>query len=183
MPSIRWLPSAWVAGLRARLFAINADEVIAVLDALEVAGCEPCLAGGWGVDALLGRQTRHHADLDVIIAEDTLPAARCALVAAGYDELEEGVAAGPYMPVRVVARDPAGHTVDLLPLHLERLGSQAASAPAPFASPQPATIGHIRDRPVRCLSAGLQWKFHQGYPVGSHDRHDLPQLRAQLDPS
>jgi len=39
------------------------DEVHAVLDALGTAGIPTWVAGGWGVDALAGRQTRAHRDL------------------------------------------------------------------------------------------------------------------------
>ena len=41
---------------------MEAIEVLRVLDALEVAGVRASLTGGWGIDALLGRQTRAHGD-------------------------------------------------------------------------------------------------------------------------
>ena len=44
-----------------------ATEVVAVVAALERSGCRVWLEGGWGVDALAGRQTRAHRDLDVAI--------------------------------------------------------------------------------------------------------------------
>jgi lincosamide nucleotidyltransferase A/C/D/E len=40
-------------------------EVMRVLRALEAAGVRYWLEGGWGVDALAGRQTRPHRDLDI----------------------------------------------------------------------------------------------------------------------
>jgi lincosamide nucleotidyltransferase A/C/D/E len=40
----------------------DAAEILGVLGA-----AEPRLAGGWGVDALAGRQTREHRDLDVMV--------------------------------------------------------------------------------------------------------------------
>lgn len=174
-------PSRWSMWLRRRLFAVTPDDAIAVIDALEAAGCRPCLAGGWGIDALLGRQSRRHADLDVIIAPETVPAARRALMAAGFHELSEGVAAGPHMPVRVVARNAAGRSVDLLPLGLEALGPRSASAPVPFGGPDPAVAGQIGHRRIRCLSAGLQWHFHQGHPARAHNRNDLFRLEARLE--
>src|SRR5215218_631188 len=42
-------------------------EVLVVLDAVEKVGCRYWLEGGWGVDALLGYQSRPHRDLDVDI--------------------------------------------------------------------------------------------------------------------
>jgi hypothetical protein len=36
-----------------------------VLDRLDRAGLWYCIEGGWGVDALLGEQTREHGDVDL----------------------------------------------------------------------------------------------------------------------
>ena len=41
------------------------SDVLAVLDAVERAGCRVWLEGGWAVDALVGRQLRAHRDLDL----------------------------------------------------------------------------------------------------------------------
>jgi polyisoprenoid-binding protein YceI len=41
-----------------------------VLDALHRVGCRFWVEGGWGVDALVGRQTRPHRDLDIDIDAD-----------------------------------------------------------------------------------------------------------------
>ena len=40
-------------------------EVLNVLAVLYALGCRFWLEGGWGVDALVGHQTRPHRDLDV----------------------------------------------------------------------------------------------------------------------
>ncbi len=40
-------------------------EVLTVLQALDGVGCRYWLEGGWGIDALVGRPTRPHRDLDV----------------------------------------------------------------------------------------------------------------------
>ena len=45
-----------------------ADEVVSIVDMLEGQGLQVWLDGGWGVDALVGRQTRKHEDLDIAIA-------------------------------------------------------------------------------------------------------------------
>ena len=46
---------------------MHADEVIAVVDWLEQHGAVHVITGGWAVDALVGRATRRHRDLDVIV--------------------------------------------------------------------------------------------------------------------
>jgi Aminoglycoside-2''-adenylyltransferase len=42
-------------------------EVLEILADLAEAGCSVWVAGGWGVDALVGRQTRSHRDLDLAL--------------------------------------------------------------------------------------------------------------------
>jgi lincosamide nucleotidyltransferase A/C/D/E len=42
-------------------------DVIDVLDALEAESVHHWVAGGWGVDILVGSQTRAHRDLDLAV--------------------------------------------------------------------------------------------------------------------
>jgi len=46
---------------------VEQDEVLAILGALDATGTRLWVAGGWGVDALVGRQTRAHRDLDLLV--------------------------------------------------------------------------------------------------------------------
>lgn len=50
---------------------MDANAVQVVLAQLHKAAIRAWLDGGWGVDALLGRQTRTHADVDVVINSPT----------------------------------------------------------------------------------------------------------------
>jgi lincosamide nucleotidyltransferase A/C/D/E len=43
------------------------SAVLDVLDVLDGASCRVWVGGGWGVDALDGRQTRTHRDLDLAV--------------------------------------------------------------------------------------------------------------------
>jgi lincosamide nucleotidyltransferase A/C/D/E len=43
---------------------LSASDVIEVVGALGPHGLNVWIDGGWGVDALVGEQTRDHADLD-----------------------------------------------------------------------------------------------------------------------
>ena len=42
-----------------------ADSAVGILEQLRDHRVDGCVGGGWAVDALLGRQTREHADLDL----------------------------------------------------------------------------------------------------------------------
>lgn len=69
--------------------SVNAEgmtlaEVVRVLEALELAGCRFWLEGGWGVDALVGHQTRPHRDVDIDIDAECEQAALAALEELGY---------------------------------------------------------------------------------------------------
>jgi len=63
-------------------------DVLWILDALEGAGVSCVIGGGWGVDALFGRQTRRHHDLDLVLVEFERdePRARSALVMLGFQQ-------------------------------------------------------------------------------------------------
>ncbi len=152
-----------------------ADEVLAVLATLRRAGVAVHVGGGWGVDALLGRQTRAHRDLDLMFAAEHEAEALAALAAAGYRESLD------QRPVRFVVTGPAGREVDLHPLVFAPDGSalQASFDPErPFAYPAACFVaGTIGGEAVPCLSPEQQAYFHQGYEPTDRDHHDMAALR------
>jgi lincosamide nucleotidyltransferase A/C/D/E len=86
---------------------MRARDVQEVVDRLSAAGVRVWLDGGWGVDALIGRQTRDHDDLDVVIPLGESDLARGTLTPLGF-ELEEDEAT-----LCFVARDAGGRRVDV----------------------------------------------------------------------
>ena len=46
-------------------YVMPADAARDLLTVLRTHGVSVCVGGGWGVDALVGEQTREHADLDI----------------------------------------------------------------------------------------------------------------------
>src|SRR5215469_16165761 len=46
---------------------MNGNDVIDLLKRAECIGVDVWITGGWGVDALLGRQTRPHNDIDIFV--------------------------------------------------------------------------------------------------------------------
>jgi len=157
---------------------ITAD-VLAVLEAL--GGLRVWVDGGWGVDALLGEQTRTHGDLDLAIDEVQLPEAELRLAALGFSEDEH---ASPGRPSRVVLDDGRGRVVDLRPLAFDAAGNGWQSLPDGSLGGYPAQglrgrgwVGPLR---VRCLTAALQVRHHQGYEWNEHDRADMERLAALL---
>ncbi|GGX56007.1 nucleotidyltransferase domain-containing protein [Streptomyces fructofermentans] len=154
---------------------MTADDVLTVLAVLRGAGTEVWVGGGWGVDALVGEQTRPHRDLDLMHRQEQEPAVLAALAGAGFAETLD------LRPVRFVVADARGREIDLHPLVFAADGSAVQASPDPHRPfPYPATCfvdGTIGGAPVPCLSVEQQVFFHQGYEPAEHDRHDMARLR------
>ncbi|MFD6424663.1 nucleotidyltransferase domain-containing protein [Streptomyces sp. NPDC060198] len=154
---------------------MTAEEVLPVLALLRRAGAGVRIGGGWGIDALIGEQTRDHRDLDLMHRQDQEPAAVAAPAGAGYAESLD------QRPVRFVLTPPAGRELDLHPPVFAADGSavQASSVPdRPFPDPAAAFVtGAIGGVRVPCLSAEQQVYFHQGYEPSPRDLHDMARLR------
>ena len=99
---------------------MTCDDVIEVLDRLEAAGVCVWLDGGWGIDALISRQTRLHDDLDAIIARQDLSQAQEALAPLGFEHAPD---VKPGLPARLVLRDPTGRQEDLHVVVFEEVGT------------------------------------------------------------
>ena len=152
----------------------SARQALLVLDALAAAGCRSWVGGGWGVDALVGRQTRAHRDLDLALDADGLDAGLKALARLGYSVETD------WLPVRVEVYCPGHGWVDIHPVVFDDTGAGVQSGfdgevfdypPACF------TEGRIGDRLVPCLSVEWQLQFHKGYELRPVDHHDLALLR------
>jgi lincosamide nucleotidyltransferase A/C/D/E len=69
---------------------MNSDDVIDLYTTLENLGVEIWIDGGWGVDALLGEQTRPHKDLDIAIQQKDIPKLRHLLQTRQYRDIKLG---------------------------------------------------------------------------------------------
>lgn len=158
-----------------------AEMVPAVLAALDEEGIRAWLIGGWGIDALLGRQTRRHLDLDLAFdaREGAEERAIAALSSRGFEVVKrETLSTPPGLPFRLSARivldDGRRHLVDLHPVEATR--DQAGGGDV-----EPTAEGRVAGSRVRCLTGTLQLALHQGYQARDFDRADVEQLRAHLD--
>ena len=62
---------------------MTARYAVEIIKMLERNGIEVYIDGGWGVDALIGEQTRKHDDLDIAIPHKFVPKLREVLEAHG----------------------------------------------------------------------------------------------------
>ncbi|WP_345571542.1 nucleotidyltransferase domain-containing protein [Nonomuraea rosea] len=154
---------------------MTAGDVLSLLALLRHAGADVWIGGGWGIDALVGAQTREHRDLDLMHRQDQEATVLAALSREGFAETLD------WRPVRFVVTAPDGREIDLHPLVFADDGSAEQAAPEPdrpFAYPASCFVtGTIEGTTVPCLSAAQQVYFHQGYEPSDRDRHDMAQLR------
>jgi lincosamide nucleotidyltransferase A/C/D/E len=153
---------------------MSAADVLSVLDFLNGAGIRNWADGGWGVDALLCRQTRQHDDLDLAIPLPDVEKVRGVLASAAYLERVNE------LPTRLELRDLNDRRIDLHPLSLDAQGDGIQVLQngeyGIYTAEGLTGNGQIGGKPVSCLSATLQLKFHTGYDPDNIDRLDVELL-------
>lgn len=153
---------------------MNPGQVIEVLARLDAAGVTVWLDGGWGVDALVGEQTRPHDDLDLAISRRECTLAQEALAGLGFAHAPD---VEPGLPARLVLRAADGRQVEFHPLVFDVDGNGWQELPDGGWGLYPADglrgRGEIAGHAVRCTTAELQLRHHLGHPLTDRDRHDL----------
>jgi lincosamide nucleotidyltransferase A/C/D/E len=138
-------------------------------------GVEVWIDGGWGVDALLGEQTRFHKDLDIAIQERHVPLLLEVLLARRYAEVKVEDA----RPWNFVLGDENGREIDVHVIVLDENGN-GQYGPAENGEMYPAASltgsGLIEGQTVRCISAEWAVKFHSGYVPKEKDFRDVSAL-------
>lgn len=148
--------------------AMTQQGLLELLTTAQRMGIAIWIDGGWGVDALLGRQTRPHNDVDVVIEREHAEAFVAELTVLGYREI-------------VVEYTTASHTVwqtedgRIVDLHLivfdeDGIAHYEGESYPPRGLDATGTIGGVA---VRCVSAEAQLLFHQGYEHTETDVHDV----------
>lgn len=149
---------------------LTAADVLELLEWFEQAAITCHIDGGWAVDALLGRQTRPHADLDIALPHAEAPRLRARLAAAGFVEIPRDDS----WACNFVLQDPRGRQVDVHTYVFDAAGQPVYGIPYPLASL--SGNGVINGRPVNCIAPAWLVQFHTGYPVDAQDYHDVKAL-------
>jgi lincosamide nucleotidyltransferase A/C/D/E len=161
-------------------YLMPSADAVALLGGLQDHGVDVCLSGGWGVDALLGEQTREHADLDLWAPAAQVPQLFVSLVAQGVDRIFPWPGDRPW---NFVLHDGASLRVDL---HLyEKLDDDtvhfgSVTDGVTFPTAALGGRGRIDGTPVRCEAPEWAVRWHTGYPPRDVDRHDVPLLCARF---
>ena len=149
---------------------MTAGDVACIIKLLEQNGIEIYVDGGWGVDALLGRQTRKHGDLDIALPHRFVPRLRELLEARGYEDV-------PRFDTRdcnFVLGDDKGHLVDIHSYTFDENGNNIFGIEY---EPRHLTgTGIIDGYPVKCPPPDVMVMFHTGYDPDENDRRDVKVL-------
>ena len=152
--------------------------MIEAVTTLEAAGVRVVVDGGWGVDALLGEQTREHDDLDIVAALEDIDAILAALAHWRLRIVED------QRPVRCVLGGSGDRRIDVHTVTFDAIGGGVQPQPSGGSfryPPEGFVAGAIAGTAVRCISPEVQLLCHLGYEPGETDRHDMELLFQQFD--
>lgn len=145
-------------------------DVLAFLDVMKENGIEVVVDGGWGVDALLGIQSRRHLDLDIAVERRFIPLLRKVLGRVGYEDVPRN----DTHEYNFVLGDTKGHRIDVHSYEFDDAGQLRFGIPYPIDSLE--GTGMIAHRPVRCITPERMVEFHAAYDGDDDDRRDVVAL-------
>lgn len=147
---------------------VKLEDAVEIISALENAGIKVFIDGGWGVDALLGYQSRTHNDIDIFIEQQNKDYAVKLLKKYGYSE-------------KVMEYTTLNHTVwqddkeRIIDLHIFSLNNEddfvfeGATYPKDVFSGK----GQIGGLEVDCIAPEWQIIFHSSYELDDNDIKDV----------
>ena len=149
---------------------ITAEDAVKIIKLLEQNDIEVYVDGGWGVDALLGGQTRKHEDLDIAVPHRFVPKLRKLLESNGYNN----VLRDDTRDCNFVLGDDKGHLVDVHSYTFDDNGNNIFGT---AYEPRHLTgSGIINGYPVKCPQPDVMVEFHTGYDIDEDDYHDVKAL-------
>lgn len=165
---------------------MSAEQARAVYDLLDQNGVRCWVMGGWGVDALLGRVTREHKDLDLLVLLSDLPRYADVVRRHGFQRELEWSESQP-LDVNAVHFDsafvdahPDGREIDVHVIDVDPEGAVTQLHAGPWPLPRDAVsgMGTIDEATVRCVSRAAQIAMHSGYDLPEKHREDVHLLQA-----
>ena len=148
-------------------FVVTCFDVCEILEMLSEASVKVFLDGGWGVDALIGRETRIHNDIDLFVEKKDYGKAISVITWKGYREVVMD-----YTTVsHTVWKDDNGRIIDL---HcFEYVEDGILYDGYTFPSETFSGKGKIGNIEVSCINPEAQVQFHLGYEYDENDVHDV----------
>ena len=154
---------------------MSGDDAVQLLQLFDQNSIDVVIDGGWGVDALLGKQTRSHNDLDIALQHKDVPKLRSLLEMHGYKDVPRD----DTRDCNFVMGDDKGHEVDFHSYTFDADGKHTFGVPYPIDSL--TGTGFIQGYPVKCISPEWMIKFHSGYELDENDYHDVLALCERFE--
>ncbi|WP_196803940.1 nucleotidyltransferase domain-containing protein [Marmoricola sp. URHB0036] len=166
--------------------AMSVEEALAVYDLLDKNGVRCWVMGGWGVDALLGRVTREHKDVDLLVLISDLSRYAEIVHSRGFDrkltwsESQPIQAGAVHFDSAFVDAHPDGREIDVHVIAVDHEGAVVQFYTDPWPLPREALFdeGGIEGVTVRCVSRAAQLAMHSGYDLPEHHREDVRLLQT-----
>ena len=151
---------------------MTSADVIDIYSTLSGLGIQIWIDGGWGVDALLGKQTRPHKDLDIALEYLHLVRFEQFLASRGYHRTKREIE----RPFNFVLADDTGREIDVHVISLDESGNGIYGPPESgviYPAESLTGTGTISGVKVRCISPQWMVKFHSGYELTVKDYKDV----------
>lgn len=164
---------------------MSAEQARALYELLDRSGVRCWVMGGWGVDALLGRMTREHKDLDLLVLLSDLPRYAVVVRDHGFQRKHEWSENQPITVDAInfdsafVDAHPDGREIDVHVIDVDPEGAVTQFHIGPWPLPRDAVsgIGTIEEAMVRCVSRAAQIAMHSGYELPENHREDVHLLQ------
>lgn len=145
-----------------------AEVVIEFYTQMQKQGATIWIDGGWGVDALLGKQTREHKDLDIALEIKDLKVTCDYLEKHGYREVERD------NDWNFVLENKLSHRIDF---HIFVFDNENKIIDG-LKYPEDSLTGEgiINGCKVKCIEPQHMVNFHTGYKLKDTDYHDVKAL-------
>ena len=148
-------------------------SLIMILDLLEHLKIRYWVDGGWGIDVLIGKQTREHRDVDIDFDAEFEPQLLMRLEEIGYRITTD------WRPSRVELYHPDHGYIDIHPFVITETGAIKQAKPEGgwyhFESGW-FCEAVFEGRTIPCISVEGQRIFHSGYELRAVDLTDLGRL-------
>ena len=170
---------------------VTAEDVVEIYKKLSANGIQVWLTGGWGIDALLGKQSRPHKDLDVIMLLDDMVRMVELLSQDGYkldtfwsENQMARDSSGNEAATAFVLKDAEGREFDA---HAIIMDEQGNGIPAwdeaedfMFKREDLAGLGRVAGFSVQCITPESQVYCHSGYELPEKQINDLELLHEKF---
>ena len=165
---------------------MSVEQAQAVYELLDRNGVQCWVIGGWGVDALLGRVTREHKDLDLLVLITDLPRYADIVQQHGFERKLEWSESQPievdalHFDSAFVDVHPDGREIDIHVIDVDPQGVVTQFHTDPWPLPGNAVFGSgtIEGATVRCVTPAAQIAMHSGYDLPEKQREDVRLLQA-----